>query len=117
MHSSYKWEEYNSWREKDGFLCRNSSDCNWVDPKFKCRDYELRLAVTPSKAWFGGNNAYLEIVGSCDCPDGMFFDDDEMECRRKAMPIAAFLGIDFAVCILALICVCVCCFYAAKKFL
>ena len=113
--SSYRgggsWNDYNSWRAKDGFLCRNSNDCNWVDPQFQCQDYELDFQ--PSALWFGGDVA--RIVGSCECEDGWSFDDDELECRKNIpFPIGAIVGIVFAV-ILAFLCACGC--YAAKKFL
>ena len=51
-YSSWKsgqhWDfnNWNDWREVDGFLCRNTPDCSWVDPKLYCQDYEL--SFTPS---------------------------------------------------------------------
>ena len=111
--SSYRgggsWNDYNSWREKDGFLCRNPNDCDWIDPQFKCQDYELDFQ--PSALWFGGDAA--RIVGSCECEDGWSFDDEELECRENfSIPIGAIVGIVFAV-ILALLCACGC--YAANS--
>ena len=40
-HGGYNWNQYNSWRSTDGFLCRNNNDCNWIDREFYCQDYEL----------------------------------------------------------------------------
>ena len=53
-YSSWKWgkskgidfDDWNDWREVDGFLCRSTLDCSWVDPKLYCQDYEL--SFTPS---------------------------------------------------------------------
>ena len=41
----YKFDDWNDWREIEGFLCRNDQDC-WVDTKMECVDYELQF--TPS---------------------------------------------------------------------
>ena len=38
---NYGWDDYNKWREAEGFLCRNNDDCNWVDEMLYCQDYEL----------------------------------------------------------------------------
>jgi len=49
--NGYGINDYNRWREVDGFLCRSTSDCSWVDPRLYCQDYELDFS--PSRAWFG----------------------------------------------------------------
>ena len=51
---NFEFDEWNSWRQKDGFLCRNNNDCNWIDhrPLFRldsrmdCGDF--KLGWTPS---------------------------------------------------------------------
>ena len=40
------FDEWNSWRQKDGFLCRNINDCNWIDRQMNCGDF--KLGWTPS---------------------------------------------------------------------
>ena len=42
----YGFNDYNRWREIDGFLCRNTQDCSWIEPQLYCQDYELKF--TPS---------------------------------------------------------------------
>ena len=42
---TYNFDEWNDWREAEGFLCRNDTDC-WVDTTMECVDYELQF--TPS---------------------------------------------------------------------
>ncbi len=37
----YGFSEWNSWREVDGFMCRDSNDCKWIDQRLFCQDYEL----------------------------------------------------------------------------
>ena len=39
----YGYQQWNSWREVDGFLCRKTEDCNWIDPRLYCQDYELKF--------------------------------------------------------------------------
>jgi|ERR1712029_760618 len=72
------FDDWNRWREADGFLCRNDTDCDWVDKQLYCRDYKERLAFTPNSAWFGGNTS--SIVGTCYCPNKLVFDNQEIEC-------------------------------------
>ena len=37
----YNFNDWNNWREEEGFLCRNDKDCSWIDAKMNCGDYEL----------------------------------------------------------------------------
>merc|ERR1719495_881817 len=80
----YKFDDWNDWREADGLLCRNTTDCNWVDTRLYCQDYELDFS--PSRAWFGGD--FASIVGTCACPRGWFFDDKgsrpSMKCQKRS---------------------------------
>ena len=47
----YGINDWNSWREADGMLCRKNSDCSWLDPHMYCQDYELDFSpnVSPLK--------------------------------------------------------------------
>ena len=58
-----------------GFLCRYSSDCSWLDDKLEC---DLGVEVTPNSTWFGGDAA--SIRGECQCQEGLWWDEDELEC-------------------------------------
>ena len=44
--SHYDFDDWNDWREADGFLCRSDNDCEWIDDNLSCEDYELDF--TPS---------------------------------------------------------------------
>ena len=37
----YGFRDWNRAREIDGFMCRDSNDCNWIDRNLYCQDYEL----------------------------------------------------------------------------
>ena len=41
--NSYKYNDWNDWREADGFLCRSNKDCQWIDNNLNCEDYELEF--------------------------------------------------------------------------
>ena len=43
MNSNYNFDEWNGWRQEDGFLCRTNNDCSWIDPQMFCQDYELEF--------------------------------------------------------------------------
>ena len=42
----YSFQDYNKWREADGFMCRSDKDCQWIDRNLECEDYEFEF--TPS---------------------------------------------------------------------
>jgi len=104
------YNDWNNWREIDGFLCRNTKDCDWVDRRLYCQDYELKF--TPAQGWFGGD--YASIVGECACPHGMVWDDYEVQCRTNY-----FSGTNLLLAILVpiLLLSCCCCvgIYVARK--
>ncbi len=97
---NYGFNDWNRWREIDGFMCRDSNDCNWIDSRLYCQDYELDFQ--PSALWFGGDAA--RIVGECACPHGMVWDDYEMECEMAGFGI----GMIFVFIIVVLILLCCC---------
>ena len=76
--NSYKFNDWNDWREADGFLCRSNKDCQWIDDNLNCEDYELEF--TPSAGWFGGDT--VSISGECTCEQGLFWNDDDLSCDR-----------------------------------
>ena len=46
--SHYDFDDWNDWREADGFLCRNDNDCEWIDDNLSCEDYELDFSPSVS---------------------------------------------------------------------
>ena len=44
----WDFKDWNDWREVDGFLCRTTSDCSWIDPRLYCQDYELMFTPNVS---------------------------------------------------------------------
>ena len=36
FNPGYNFNQWKIWREADGFLCRNSNDCNWLDRNLEC---------------------------------------------------------------------------------
>ena len=44
----YNFNQWESWRKADGFLCRNDNDCNWLDRNLECepvRDFGWSINV------------------------------------------------------------------------
>ena len=69
------------------------------------QDYELDFQ--PSALWFGGDVA--RIVGECACPQGMFFDDDEMQCETNVIGgVGASIGLIVAALFGMCCCGCIC---------
>merc|ERR1712111_64175 len=104
-NSGQHWDfkDWNNWREVDGFLCRTTSDCSWIDPRLYCQDYELMF--TPNAAWFGGD--FASIKGECSCPDEMFWDNDDLRCRETprfpSLSVLKFIGLTIGGLIIILI--------------
>ena len=46
--SRWGYRDYNNWREVDGMLCRNTQDCDWIDRRLYCQDYELKFQPSVS---------------------------------------------------------------------
>jgi len=108
----YGYREWNNWREIDGFMCRNNKDCDWVDPRLYCQDYELKFQ--PSNLWFGGDAA--AIVGECACPHGMNWNDYELECRTNFFSGTSLIIVVVIALLIGLCCCCGCLFMARKMF-
>ena len=44
----WSFNDWNSWRQADGFLCRNDNDCIWLDNNLECqpvRDFGWNINV------------------------------------------------------------------------
>jgi len=117
---SWGFDDWDDWREADGMLCRTSNDCQWVDRSMQCEDWEIRRTGF-SSGWFGGVPT-LAIRGECACPEGTFFDDDDMDCKplrfdSDGLGFIAIIGIIVAVILATCCCVCCCVGKKAVDFL
>jgi len=121
---SWGFDDWDDWREADGMLCRTSNDCRWVDRSMQCEDWEIRRTGF-SSGWFGGVPT-LAIRGECACPEGTFFDDDNMDCKpiwianrfdSDGLGLLAIIGIIVAVILATCCCVCCCVGKKAVDFL
>ena len=54
---------------------------------FQCSKYEL--GFTPDSAWFNGDSA--SIIGQCECPDNMDWDNWEMTCYVSSSDFSGLL--------------------------
>jgi len=104
----YRFEDWDSWRQQDGMLCRTDADC-WLDPQLECADYEFDFSI--SRAWFGGD--WMSVRGQCQCRSGLWFDDNDLSCMASSywasaagILIIIFLFIPCGCC-----CLCGCCYY------
>jgi len=57
-------------------LCRNDTDCTWLDDELQCQKYTLDFQ--PDTDWFDGHSK--DIVGQCQCGDDMDWQEEELEC-------------------------------------
>ena len=106
----WRFDDWNSWRMKDGMLCRTTNDCKWLDMNLRCQDY--KLASNISRAWFGGD--FDSIRGKCQCKDGvMDWDDEELECQPSLsvgmIVLYCFIGV------VGLVIICAACFFCGRK--
>ena len=45
----FQFDSWNNWRKNDGFMCRDTNDCNWIDKNLYCQSYkELQPIVSYS---------------------------------------------------------------------
>ena len=86
----FTYKKTNTFEKKQVFFC-HSCDID-IDMQtlllcrifvhFQCNRYELDF--TPDNAWFNGD--YTSIIGQCECPDEMDWDDWEMTCYVREAP-------------------------------
>merc|ERR1711963_500398 len=77
-NASITYQDWFYLRNQDGALCRDDTDCNWIQEDLVCHDTCLKPY---SNKWFLGD--YRSIKGRCDCPKFYFWDDTDMECKSK----------------------------------
>lgn len=112
----YGFNQWNRDREADGMLCRNTNDCNWIDPRMYCQDYELDFSV--SRSWYGGD--FASIVGECSCPHGYYFNDRgrNLGCESQGF-FSGMSGTSLVLAILIPLAILICCccgaVYAFRK--
>ena len=103
-HSGWEFDDWNSWRMRDGMMCRTANDCTWLDSSLLCQDYEIDVSI--SQAWFGGD--LVSIKGKCQCGGEMEWDDYELQCQTPR-PATIALPILFLIILMGLIGCCVFC--------
>jgi len=112
----YGFNQWNRDREADGMLCRNTNDCNWIDPRMYCQDYELDFSI--SRTWYGGD--FASIVGECSCPHGYYFNDRgrNLGCESQGF-FSGMSGTSLVLAILIPLAILICCccgaVYAFRK--
>ena len=85
MNYADSFTEWLNSMQQDGFLCRTSQDCSWVDSQIMCHDYEVSYAengnafttLPVTAEWFGKKD---EIRGACMCSDGFRFNSETLTC-------------------------------------
>lgn len=112
---SWGFNDWNKWREIDGFMCRDDNDCKWIDQKLDCQDYELDF--TPSALWFGGDIA--RIVGECSCPPNTVWNESELQCDSNLFLglTTTILTVVIVLAVLFTFCCCICGFLICRKFM
>ena len=110
-HGGYwRFGDWNRWRMEDGLLCRNNDDCTWLDPDLRCERYDIGWRY--NSGWYDGDT--LSIVGSCDCPMGQWWSDDQLQCLSpRGLSGVAIFFIVVGV-IIGLLCLTGCCIYACR---
>ena len=61
----YGFNDWNRWRGMDGFLCRNTEDCSWIDRQLYCQDYELDFQPSVSN--------FILLMAMNNRNDNLFF--------------------------------------------
>ena len=75
----YDFDDWESWREIDGMLCRDDNDCNWLDYNLGCNYDEFQLGYTTEADWPWKN----DLKGRCACSFGLQFDAEHTVCREN----------------------------------
>merc|ERR1719470_173264 len=77
------FNQWDTWREADGFMCRDNDDCNWLDEDLRCEKYKMSVLSqrrqSINQGWFGGQA--MAVVGECHCQRmNQIWDKQELQC-------------------------------------
>ena len=101
LTGSWQFNDWNSWRTKDGMLCRDRTDCAWLDKDLFC---QTMVVTGYDKRWFGGNT----VKGKCQCGNGKVWNNKELECEE---PLSAGMIVLYVLIGLVVLCALCYCFY------
>ena len=87
-NGGWQFDDWNSWREKDRMLCRNSRDCEWLDGDLRCG--ELTIGKNkPNQSWFGEDHASIEGLCMCSYMGNSWYyvgwNEVELECQQTSL--------------------------------
>jgi len=104
------FDEWDGWRQESGLLCRNTTDCNWLDVDLRCDNYEASVRASIVQAltgnWFGDKNL---IVGECQCQrESQVWNEDELECFVPSLSGLVIFFIVVGVLLAVIGCFCLC---------
>merc|ERR1712013_966626 len=90
----YMFNDWDKWRQADGFMCRDDNDCNWLDEDLRCENYEMSILaqrrLSINQGWFGGQA--LSVVGECHCRRlGQIWDNLELVCAGSEKLLVGIL--------------------------
>lgn len=94
------FEDYYILKAQDGPMCRNNTDCKWIDEKMRCD--KNSFDEKPNKLWFSGDIG--SIKGKCDCPK--YYVWDKFECKNFFDIILIQLGGMTVLYFIVYICLC-----------
>ena len=64
----------------DGWVCRNHTDCQWIDPHLICDDRQFTLTeVKGAWPW------KTELTGRCACTNNFLFDSTNGKCYNLGL--------------------------------
>jgi hypothetical protein len=104
----YDFNTWDRYARKDGWVCRNDTDCSWIDPHLVCDKREFNLneirADWPWKA---------ALKGRCACKDNLLFDTTNGTCYNSGS--GWWITIIVAIAVIGGFVACCCCIWRFKK--
>jgi len=81
-----EFERWNSQRLIDGLLCRNDSECSWLDRKLICKT-DVRLNFDANDEWLNDWSQFdNRSIGVCYCTVYHVWSEEDMECWHPEAP-------------------------------
>ena len=82
----YNVDQWLGFAKKDGWLCRNDTDCTWIDRNLGCDDRKFKTTkVFAAWPW------KTQLRGYCTCRYGFDFSKDKGSCNEIKFNMAAWL--------------------------
>jgi len=103
--TAFGFDDWADAADADGWLCRDSLDCTWIDANMECSG----IVVSVTGNWPAGFEPDSGYPEKCGCKFGWTFDSNEAKCNNAVEAITTFATWIIIVIVVSIIVALACC--------